>query len=63
MALKCPFCSHEGVPLVSKQVAVVGWVLFAVLLLTCFPLCWIPFLVDGCKEEVKKCAGCGCKLG
>jgi hypothetical protein len=40
-----------------------GWVLFIVLVLFCIPLCWLPFIIDGCKEEVRKCAACGCKLG
>lgn len=26
-----------------------GVILFIVLLLVCFPLCWIPWLVDGMK--------------
>jgi hypothetical protein len=63
MGLKCPFCGQEGVPVVSKQISAVGWVLFVVLLIMCIPLCWIPFVVDGCKEDVRKCAACGCKIG
>ena len=63
MAVKCPFCNYEGLPTVSKNISVGGWVLFVVLLLFCFPLCWIPFVVDGCKEEVKRCTSCGCKFG
>ena len=62
MAVKCPFCNHEGNPVVSKQVSVVGWVIFVAILFICFPLCWIPFVVDGCKEEVRKCSGCGAKI-
>jgi lipopolysaccharide-induced tumor necrosis factor-alpha factor len=63
MAFKCPFCSHEGMPTTEKRVSVGGWVLFAVLLLLCFPVCWIPFVVDGCKEEIRRCASCGSRLG
>jgi hypothetical protein len=63
MAIKCPFCSHEGLPVVSKRISMGGWVLFVVLLLVCLPLCWLPFVIDACKEEVRKCAACGCQFG
>ena len=63
MAIKCPFCSHEGPPNIKKELSGGGWVLFVVLLLLCFPLCWLPFVIDGCKNEIRKCASCGCKMG
>ena len=28
-----------------------GLIFFIVLLLVCFPLCWIPWLIDGMKGE------------
>jgi len=31
-----------------------GVILFIILLLGCFPLCWIPFLIDGMKAANKK---------
>jgi len=63
MQFKCPYCSHEGPPLVNKKISGAGWVLFIVLLFLCIPLCWLPFVIDGCKEEERKCSGCGIKLG
>jgi hypothetical protein len=36
-----------------------GWVFFAVLLLCCFPLCWLPFVIDGCKQDIWTCPSCG----
>ena len=62
MAIKCPFCAHEGPPVIAKQMSVAGWVLFVVLLLLCLPLCWLPFVIGGCKDEIRKCAACGCKM-
>lgn len=59
----CPFCEYQGPPIVSKKISSSGWILFAVLLLVCVPLCWLPFVLDGCKEEVRKCSGCGARLG
>lgn len=59
----CPVCNHEGHPYVTKQVSTAGWVVFVALLFVCLPLAWIPFVVDGLKEDVHKCSNCGAKLG
>jgi LITAF-like zinc ribbon domain len=59
----CPFCEFQGPPIVTKKISSGGLILFAVLLLVCFPLCWLPFVLDGCKEQIRTCAGCGTKLG
>ena len=48
MAIKCPFCAHEGPPVIAKQMSVAGWVLFVVLLLLCLPLCWLP--IEPCES-------------
>ena len=63
MAFKCPFCQHEGHPVVQQKMSTGGWILFAVLLVLCLPLCWLPFVLSGMKEEVRKCASCGTTLG
>jgi lipopolysaccharide-induced tumor necrosis factor-alpha factor len=47
----------------KKKLSTGGWVLFVVLLLVCFPICWLPFVIDGCKEEVRKCPACFTRLG
>ena len=63
MALTCPYCSYEGAPFIKKKISGTGWVVFVLLLLFCFPLLWLPFVLDGCKEEVRTCASCGARLG
>ena len=63
MALKCPFCDHVGMPVIEKKMSETGWVIFVLLVIFCVPLCWIPFVVDGTKEEIRKCASCGSRLG
>jgi lipopolysaccharide-induced tumor necrosis factor-alpha factor len=60
--MKCPFCGHEGAPIVDKQLSVGGWVLFGVLVFFCLPVCWLPFVLNGCKEMVRKCSRCGRKI-
>jgi len=59
----CPFCRYQGSPIIQKEVSSGGWILFVVLLLFCLPLCWLPFVIDGCKDETRKCPSCGAKLG
>ena len=61
--IRCPFCGHEGRPSIKKKLSGSGWVLFCILLLFCLPLCWLPFVIDGCKDEERKCRSCGCKIG
>lgn len=58
----CPFCRYQGPPNIQKEMSSGGWILFVVLLLFCLPLCWLPFVIDGCKEEIRKCPSCGAKL-
>ena len=57
MALKCPFCDHEGMPIVEKKMSETGWIVFVLLVIFCLPLCWIPFVTEGTKEEIRKIWG------
>ena len=59
MEISCPFCQQTVEPVLQKKVSAAGWILFAVLLVFCFPLCWIPFILDACKEEFRTCVACG----
>jgi hypothetical protein len=61
--IRCPYCGHEGVPFIKQEMSVAGWILFAVLVLSCVVLCWLPFVIDGCKEYVRYCSRCGIRLG
>jgi RNA polymerase subunit RPABC4/transcription elongation factor Spt4 len=51
----CPRCASQLFPRVSRQISTAGWIVFAVLLVTIFPLFWIGFLI---KEEVRTCPVC-----
>ncbi|MGO9642076.1 MAG: LITAF-like zinc ribbon domain-containing protein [Candidatus Acidiferrales bacterium] len=59
----CPFCRNQAPPIIEKKVSSNGWVIFVLLLLFCLPLCWLPFVIDGCKEDIRRCSSCGAKLG
>lgn len=60
--LKCSFCGYEGVPTKRKVLSNAGWVSLGLLLLCCFPLCWLPLMADGLKKEVLVCSSCGRRL-
>jgi lipopolysaccharide-induced tumor necrosis factor-alpha factor len=59
----CPFCRFQGPPIVERKLSQNGWIVFVLLLIFCIPLCWLPFVIDGCKEDQRKCASCGTRLG
>lgn len=60
VGFKCPFCQTHSTPIQKQRISTAGWVLFVVLLLACFPLCWIGLLV---KEDYRTCSFCGLSLG
>ncbi|MGI8668797.1 MAG: LITAF-like zinc ribbon domain-containing protein [Aridibacter sp.] len=55
----CPRCSSQSFPRIEKKISTAGWIVFAVLLMTIFPLFWIGFLI---KEEVKVCPVCNFRV-
>lgn len=63
IALRCHACGHEGLPVVKRVMNGTGWTLFWVLLLFCFPLVWLPFVISSCQDDVRHCARCGVKIG
>ncbi len=62
-AFTCPYCRSTAPPIISKNLSGGGWALFAILILFCLPLCWLPFVIEGCKELRRNCASCGVRLG
>jgi lipopolysaccharide-induced tumor necrosis factor-alpha factor len=61
--IRCPFCGNVGLPVIRKHLSGGGWVAFVLLLLFCLPLCWLPFVLSACKDETRKCAACGSRMG
>lgn len=51
----CPFCKSPYPPLVVEKISVGGWIVFILLFLVCFPVCWIGLLM---KEQNSICATC-----
>ena len=54
----CPRCASQLFPRVTRQISTAGWIVFAVLMVTFFPLFWVGFLI---KEEVRTCPICNFK--
>lgn len=57
---RCPYCDSERFPITESQISQGGWIMFAVMLVTCWPLFFIGLLM---KEDIRKCADCGLKIG
>lgn len=54
--MQCPYCHAYAPPRMVQKISTAGWVVFAVLLFFCFPLCWIGLLM---KEDQRACNNCG----
>lgn len=56
---RCPRCSSQFYPKHVRKVSTAGWIVFAVLMVTFFPLFWIGLLI---KEDVRICAVCNARI-
>jgi hypothetical protein len=56
----CFRCNTNVQPLYARKISTAGWIVFAVLLVTFFPLFWIGFLI---KEDVRVCPVCANRVG
>jgi RNA polymerase subunit RPABC4/transcription elongation factor Spt4 len=57
---RCPFCGTTQLPLIEKKISTDGWLVFAALLLFCFPFFWVGLLM---KKEHHVCPVCRVDLG
>ncbi len=56
----CPFCKASTPPIIKNQISQTGWMVFVLLLIFCFPLCWIGLFI---RDDYRVCLSCGMKLG
>lgn len=59
VGFRCPYCQSYQLPLTRKKISLAGWIIFAALLVVCFPLCFIGLFI---KEDFRVCATCGMAL-
>lgn len=52
----CNSCGHQGIMQYASKVSTGGWIVFVILLIGCFPLCFIPLLVA--KSRAQQCPRC-----
>ncbi len=55
-SFECPRCGSKEDPQIRKETAAVGWILFVILLLFFFPLCWLGIFVRVTWEVCWDCA-------
>ena len=56
---RCPYGGTNSPPFVISKISSGGWVVFALMLLFCFPLFWIGLLM---KDHHQICAQCRVRL-
>lgn len=56
---RCPRCASQYLPRIQRKISTAGWIVFAILLVTFFPLFWIGFLM---KEEIRVCPVCNIRV-
>lgn len=56
----CPFCHTHAPPITRKAISTAGWVIFVILLLACFIVSPLAFLI---RDEIRVCSSCGVRLG
>jgi LITAF-like zinc ribbon domain len=56
---RCPYCGTNSPPFIISKISSGGWVVFALMLLFCFPLFWIGLLM---KDHHQICAQCRVRL-
>jgi len=59
----CPFCKTRKPPRAENKITTAGWVVFGVLVLSCFGwvVCWVPLMLM--REDEHHCRDCGMKIG
>ena len=56
---RCPRCNSQHAPVLDSRISASGWIIFALLLVFCFPFFWIGLLM---KEDYAVCPTCRCQL-
>jgi len=52
---RCPYCKSAAPPFTIQKISDAGWIVFALMLVMCFPLFWIGLLM---KDEQRFCSAC-----
>ena len=55
----CPNCGTNEPPIIKSKISEGGWIVFALMIVFCFPLFWIGFLM---RQQYSVCPACMKKL-
>lgn len=62
--LTCPHCSTSNVKTRTRTApSFVTWVAAGVTLIVLWPLCWLPLVLDNCKDTQHFCPNCNKEVG
>jgi hypothetical protein len=56
---ECPYCGTRELPLARQKIATAGWIVFVVLLIFFFSLCFLGLFIT---EDYQCCYDCGATL-
>lgn len=63
MMRSCPHCHQESRTRVKTSPSWQTWASSGVLLIAFWPICWIPLVMDNCKQTDHYCVMCGRQVG
>lgn len=55
----CFYCNKNDLTIVRSHPGWFTWLMFFVLLLLFWPLCWLPFVIPSCQSADHVCRHCG----
>lgn len=56
---RCPYCSSSKTPTTINETSLAGWIVFAAMILVCFPFCFLGWFIT---EENHYCGYCKKKI-
>ncbi len=56
----CPYCGTNSPPIWKSEVSTIGWIVFAVLLVTTCIFCWVGLFI---RDQYRVCSRCRVRLG
>lgn len=60
----CPHCKAQNIKTRTRTApAFVTWLAAGVTLIVLWPVCWLPLVLDSCKETQHSCPNCGREVG
>ncbi|XP_031559108.1 cell death-inducing p53-target protein 1 homolog [Actinia tenebrosa] len=63
VAMMCPHCQASIVTATEYVPGSLAWIICVVLFFVFWPCCWLPFVIDGCKDVLHSCPNCRRQVG